>query len=264
MRTLAGLCTTLCAAAMTFGVMTAAACSQGGAQNSGGNGGEVRAMNSNNSAGRGEAGNATNAATPSKGANAAQPANVNAAQPANADANRPDSSSAASASQLDFKADVRREAGGDIVVEYSVTNRGARAVLLVNRGDTSFGLGPGRVYVEPQEDGTVLLTQRGYTLPPGHSGPAPTAAIYPGVSELAPGKTATETVRARAPKGRQHPYGRYYPQAAVPEPLRRVRFCLGVVKGDAGTKTTRGTRVLTSLQAVAAQELLCGETKELN
>lgn len=253
MRNLAGLCTTLCAAVMSFGVMTAgAACSAGGARNAGGNGNEVSAMNNSNSTGGGAADGAK-----SKGANAAGPANV--ARPAAVD-----DADSAQKPRLDLKADIRREAGGDIVVDYSVTNRGARAVLLVNRGDTSFGLGPGRVYVEPQEDGTVNLTQRGYTLPPGYSGPAPTAAIYPGVSELAPGKTATESVRSRAPKARQHPYGRYYKEAAVPEPIRRVRFCLGVVAGDAETKTTRGTRVLTSLQAVAAQELLCSETKELN
>jgi hypothetical protein len=181
MRTLAGLCTTLCAAVMSFGVMAGAACSRGDAQNANGGGGEVRAMN-NNSASPTDAGAASNS-TPSQGANVA----------------RPDSASDAAAqkSQLDFKANIRREAGGEIVVEYSVTNRGARPVLLVNRGDTSFGLGPGRVYVEPQADGTVDLTQRGYTLPTGYSGPGPSAAVYPGVSELAPGKTASETVRAR-------------------------------------------------------------------
>lgn len=177
--------------------------------------------------------------------------------PAGADAAAPNP-------QLDLKANVRREAGGDISVEYSVTNRGPRPVLLLNRGDTSFGLGPGRVYVEPQADGTVNLTQRGYTLPPGHTGPGPTAAIYPGVSELAPGKTATETVRVRAPKSRQHPYGRYYPNVPVPDPLSRVRFCLGVVPADAPTKTTRGTRVLTSLQAIAAQEVLCADPQQLD
>ncbi|HEV7890295.1 MAG TPA: hypothetical protein VGP08_06635 [Pyrinomonadaceae bacterium] len=252
MRTLAGVCTTLCAAVMSFGVMTGAACSQSGARSAGGNGNEVRAMNNSNSTGGGAADGAN-----SKGSNATGPSNV--ARPAALD-----DADAAQKTQLELKADIRREAGGDIVVEYSVTNGGARPVLLVNRGDTSFGLGPGRVYVEPHEDGTVYLTQQGYTLPPGYSGPAPTAAIYPGVSELAPGKTATETLRVRAPKSRQHPYGRYYKQVAVPEPLRRVRFCLGVLKGDAQTKTTRGTRVLTSLQGVAAQELLCTETKELN
>jgi len=254
---------------MSFGVMTGAACSQGGAHNAAGNGNEVRAMNNSNPTSNGGTANAPNAATPSQGANASTPANTNVNANANVNANvnatRPDSSASSTrAAELDFKADVRREAGGDIVVEYSVTNRGPRSVLLVNRGDTSFGLGQGRVYVEPQEDGTVNLTQRGYTLPPDHRGPGPTAAIYPGVSELAPGKTANETVRVRAPKARQHPYGRYYKEAAVPDPVRRVRFCLGVVKGDAETKTTRGTRVLTSLQAVASQELLCTETKELN
>ena len=224
MRILATGWATLCAAVLPLGLMADGACSSGGARQVNGNQNEVRAMNNN---------------SPSPGGDAAQ---------------KP---------QLDLKASLRREAGGDIVVEYSVTNRGARPVLLLNRGDTTSGLGPGRVYVEPQEDGTVNLTQRGYMIPSGYKGPGPTAAIYPGVSELAPGKTARETARARAPKSRQHPYGRYYPDVPVPSPLRSVRFCLGVVPADAPTKTTRGTRVLTSLQAVAAQELLCSDPQEL-
>lgn len=229
MRTLATGWATLCAAALPLGLLADGACSSGGTRQTNGKQSEVRAMNNN---------------VPGSGAT-------------------PDEA-AASQSQLDLKATVRREAGGDLVVEYSVTNRGPRAVLLLNRGDTTSGLGPGRLYVEPQEDGSVNLTQRGYTLPPGHRGPGPTAAIYPGVSELGPGKTAQETARVRAPKSRQHPYGRYYPNLPVPDPLSRVRFCLGVTPADAGTKTTRGTRVLMSLQAVAAQELLCADTQELN
>ncbi|HEX8190968.1 MAG TPA: hypothetical protein VF586_21590 [Pyrinomonadaceae bacterium] len=227
MRTLATFWATVWAAVLPLGLAADGACSSGGPRPANSKQSEVRAMNDN---------------TPSPAA-----AEAPAASP-----------------QLDLRASARREAGGDITVEYSVTNRGPRPVLLLNRGDTSFGLGPGRVYVEPQEDGTVNLTQRGYTLPPGHGGPGPTAAIYPGVSELAPGKTVKETVRVRAPKSRQHPYGRYYPDVPVPDPPRRVRFCLGVAPADAPTKTTRGTRVLTSLQAVAAQELLCADPQELN
>lgn len=238
MRTLATVWTTVCAAVLPLGLVADGACSSGGARPANVNQSEVRAMNNN---------------SPGPGA----PADAASADAATIDP-------AAPKTQLDLKAVVRREAGGDIVVEYSVTNRAARPVLLLNRGDTSFGLGPGRVYVEPQADGTVDLTQRGYTLPPGHRGPGPTAAIYPGVSELAPGKTAKETVRVRAPESRQHPYGRYYPSVPFPSPLRRVRFCLGVVPADAQTKTTRGTRVLTSLQAVAAQELVCADPQELN
>ena len=233
MRILATGWVTVCAAVLPLGMMADGACSSGGARQVNGNQNEVRAMNNNSPS----PGGGTDAAT---------------------------GDAAAQKPQLDLEASVRRDASGDIVVEYSVTNRGPRPVLLLNRGDTNFGLGPGRVYVEPQEDGTLNLTQRGYMLPPGHRGPGPTAAIYPGVSELAPGKTAKETVRARAPKARQHPYGRYYPEVPVPDPLRRVRFCLGVVPADAQTKTTRGTRVLTSLQAVAAQELLCADPQELN
>ena len=248
MRTLATIWTTLCAAVVSLGVLTAvAACSSGGARNDGDKRAEVNAMN-DNSTNRVEAGAASEGAS------------------SNANDARSDSTAEASAqkSRLDFKTSIRRESNGDLVVEYSVTNRGARAVLLLNRGDTSLGLGPGRVYVEPQSDGTVNLTQRGYTLPPDYGGPGPSVLTYPGVSALAPGKTARETLRVRAPKSRQHPYGRYYPEVQVPDPLGRVRFCLGVVPSDAPTKMTRGTRVLTSLQAIAAQELLCGEIQELN
>jgi hypothetical protein len=250
-RTLATIWTTLCAAFVSLGAVAAVgACSSGGAQqNAGDKRGEVNAMN-DNSTNRVEAGATSSDNSATRNANDA----------------RTDATTDASAqkSQLDLKTSIRRAAGGDIVVEYSVTNRGARAVLLLNRGDTSLGLGPGRVYVEPQADGTVDLTQRGYTLPQGYGGPGPSVLTYPGVSALAPGKTARETLRVRAPKGRQHPYGRYYPEVQMPDPPRRVRFCLGVVAGDAPTKMTRGTRVLTSLQAVAAQELLCGEIQELN
>lgn len=236
MRTLAVGWATLCAAALPLGLLADGACSSGGARQTNVGRSEVRTMNSN-APGTG--------ATPDAAAAA-------------------DGEASALQSRLELKANVRREAGGDLVIEYSVTNRGAHAVLLLNRGDTANGLGPGRLYVEPQEDGTVNLTQRGYTLPPGHTGPGPTAAIYPGVSELGPGKTAQETARVRAPKSRQHPYGRYYPNLPVPDPPRRARFCLGVAPADAPTKTTRGTRVLTSLQAVAAQELLCADPQELN
>lgn len=233
MRTLATVWTTICAAVLPLGLVADGACSSGGARQANANQGEVKVMN-NNAPGPG--------ATPEAAAGEA----------------------AAPKPQLDLTAAVRREAGGDLVVEYSVTNRGARPVLLLNRGDTTSGLGPGRLYVEPQEDGTVNLTQRGYMIPSGYKGPGPTAAIYPGVSELAPGQTAKETVRARAPRSRQHPYGRFYPSVPLPAPPRRVRFCLGVAPADAPTKTTRGTRVLTSLQAVAAQELLCADPQELN
>jgi hypothetical protein len=159
-RTLATISTTLCAAVVSLVAATAAAaCSSGGEpQNAGDRRGEVNAM-SDNPTNRVEGGATTSDNSASRNANDARP---------DATAEAP-----AQKSQLDFSARIRREASGEIVVEYSVTNRGARTVLLLNRGDTSLGLGPGRVYVEPQADGTVDLTQRGYTLPRDYGGPGP-------------------------------------------------------------------------------------------
>lgn len=187
---------------------------------------------------------------------------TNANAPTPAGTASPDSAPP-SKSQLDLSVDIRRDGEGRFLIDYRVTNRGARPVLLVNRGDTEYGLGAGRVYVEPQPDGTVNFAQRGYLLPPDQ-GPGPTAAVYPGVSELAPGQTASESLKVAAPKARQHPYARHFPQHPVPDPLRRARFCLAVVPADAPTRTTKGTRVLTNFQSIAAQELLCSDPQDLN
>ena len=169
-----------------------------------------------------------------------------------------------SSDDLTLDASITADGHGALLVSYKVTNRGKAPVLLLNQGDTSFGLGAGRVYIEPQADGSVDLTQRGFAVPPGTQGPTPFAAIYPGVATLAAGQTLSQNLKVLPPLARRHPYMQSAPNHPMPDPLKRVRFCLGVIEAaDAPTKVSKGVRVLTSLQAISGQRLLCSPVQDL-
>jgi hypothetical protein len=165
---------------------------------------------------------------------------------------------------VELTATVRREPDLSLVVEYRVANRGASPVLLLNRGDTTHGLGAGKLYVEPRPDGVLRLTQQAYALPADYRGPGPTAPIHFGVSTLAAGAEVSETLKLSPPLRRSFPYARYYPEQPVPDPPKKVQFCLGVVSA-AGAKTTDdgGVRVLADRRAAEKQNLLCGPVQNL-
>lgn len=165
---------------------------------------------------------------------------------------------------VELTATVRRGEGGALVVEYSVANREGFPVLLLNRGDTTLGLGAGKIYVEPRPDGTLRLTQQAYSLPADYRGPGPTAPIHSGVSTLAAGATTSETIRLSPPFSRSFPYARYHPEHPLADPPARVQFCLGVLKAE-GTQTTDdgGVAVLADRRASERQTLLCGPAQTL-
>jgi hypothetical protein len=205
------------------------------------------------------------AATSSSTAPASNNAAASASTPFASSPAPPTGSANESASDnLTLDATISADGHGALLVSYKVTNRGKAPVLLLNQGDTSFGLGAGRVYIEPQADGSVDLTQRGFAVPSSTQGPTPFAAIYPGVATLAAGQTLNQNLKVLPPLARRHPYMQGAPNHPMPDPLKRVRFCLGVIESaDAPTKISKGVRVLTSLQAISQQRLLCSPVQEL-
>ena len=167
------------------------------------------------------------------------------------------------ASGLDFEARLRVE-GGKLLISYRVTNRSGREVLVVNRGDTESGLGPGRVYVEPQPDGTVELSRRAFRQPADRVCRTREVPPYPGVSRLGPGQSISEEVSVGLPPRYATPFADCTPVPQMPSPVRRVKFCLGVIRGGAGkTSAERGADIITDGQLIGRQELLCGDVFEL-
>ena len=164
---------------------------------------------------------------------------------------------------LDFEARLRVE-GGKLLVNYRVTNRTAEEVLVVNRGDTELGLGAGRVYVEPGADGTVEVSQRAFRQPADRLCRTREVPPYPGVSRLRAGQSISEEVSAALPLRHAAPFADCTPVPQMPSPVRRVKFCLGVIRGAAGkTSNERGTDIVTDGRLIGRQELLCGDVFEL-
>lgn len=164
---------------------------------------------------------------------------------------------------LDFEARLRVE-GGKLLVSYRVTNRTAEEVLVVNRGDTEWGLGAGRVYVEPEADGTVEVSQRAFRQPTDRLCRTREVPPYPGVSRLRPGQSISEEVSVALPLRHATPFADCTPVPQMPSTVRRVKFCLGVIRGAAGKiSNERGTDIVTDGRLIGRQELLCGDVFEL-
>ena len=164
---------------------------------------------------------------------------------------------------LGFEARLRVE-GGKVLISYRVTNNTGQEVLLVNRGDTESGLGAGRVYVDPQPDGVVELSQRAFRQPADRLCPAREVPPYPGVSRLRAGQSAAEEVAIDLPLRYRTTFADCSPAPQMPAPVRRVKFCLGVIRGGGkAVAKENGAEVITHGQLIGTQELLCGDVFEL-
>lgn len=161
-----------------------------------------------------------------------------------------------------FEARMRVE-GGKILVSYRVTNQSKEEALVVNRGDTESGLGAGRVYVEPQPDGTIELSQRAFRQPTDRMCRTREVPPYPGVSRLKPGQSIKEEVSVALPLRYATPYADCTPVPQMPSPVKRVKFCLGVIRGGGKTSYERDTDIVIDGGLIGRQELLCGEVFEL-
>lgn len=166
---------------------------------------------------------------------------------------------------LEFKADVRAVEGGGVSVTYSVRNTGGTTYLLFNRGDTETGLERGQFYVEPLAEGVVEISQKHFAEPKDRNCPERESPIRHGVTVLAPGQRVAEELSVTPPLKHKTPYNDCTPLPAMPEPVRRIRFCLGVIEADAGKTVVaeRQVRIVKDPSLLARQQLLCSNAVEL-
>lgn len=159
------------------------------------------------------------------------------------------------------------ERGGQkrLRVEYSVTNRTGRPLLVFNQGDTHNPGPDGAVYVEPRADGVVEISQRGWEAP---TEPGPAEVVYPGALLLEPGASASKELELTLDYlVARRPYRAMAPGAEMPRPVRRARFCLGVVLAE-GVETRHegeGARriLIPDYKGVVNQRLLCSPVLEI-
>lgn len=158
---------------------------------------------------------------------------------------------------------------GSLRIDYSVVNRtGEPLVLLagVPERDTHEGpvVSPDAVYVTARSGGVVEVAKRVFA-PPKDTPLAVDFVVRGSVME--PGASLGEVVRVPLPLRPRHPYD---PDVRLPEPVRRVVFCVGVGKPSAlsavpaATGDTDPRPVYAHNAATAtAQHLTCGSPVDL-
>ena len=196
------------------------------------------------------------------------PADTNAAGAAGATPSEPQQKDAAGMKGVDFAPRLSVvERGGQkrLRVEYKLTNRTGRPLLVFNQGDTHNPGPDGAVYVEPRADGVVEISQRGWETP---TEPSPAEVVYPGALLLEPGASASKELELTLDYlVARRPYRTMAPGAEMPRPVRRARFCLGVVPAE-GVETRHegeGARriLIPDYKGVVNQRLLCSPVLEI-
>jgi hypothetical protein len=171
---------------------------------------------------------------------------------------------------LGFEASLRAVSPDHLLIRYTVNNRSGKPYLLINRPPARPGASaplpnPNFVYVETQADGTVLISKRVRE-------PSSDTTVFipdtPGATLLAPGGSFTEEVSVdlAARRQRASQTGKSAPE--IPNPVRRVRFCLGVAPSEGITAKPFGQGKNAVLYpdpgaVLLKQQMLCSETVEL-
>lgn len=176
----------------------------------------------------------------------------------------------AAAGDLSFETTIRPTGRDVLLISYTVKNRGRQPVLLMNRPPASSGTSaplpnPNFVYVETQPDGVVEISKR------VKAPPRETTVFIPdvlGATLLAPGQSFSEEVRVDLAARRRKSAQPVRDVPDIPDPVKRVRFCLGTAPSEGITTRTFGqgkNKILypDAGAVLSKQRVLCGETTEL-
>lgn len=180
------------------------------------------------------------------------------------------SSTNAEADDLSFETNIRTTGRDQLLISYTVRNRGRQPVLLMNRPPARAGASaplpnPNFVYVETRPDGVVEISKR------VKEPPRETTVFIPdvlGATLLAPGRSFSEEVRVDLAARRRKSAQPVRDVPDIPDPVKRVRFCLGAAPSEGITTRTFGQGKNKTIYpdagaVLSKQRLLCGETIEL-
>jgi hypothetical protein len=136
------------------------------------------------------------------------------------------------APSVEFTASVQTRAGA-IDISYRLVNRDDKVLYALNRifpydDPFHYESKPDEVYIVGRRRGGVEIAKRAFDMPPGIDYEA---ASVLGGTRLAPRQSVEESLSVPLPLERRHPYGDEVIEGTVtlPDPIRSVVFCLGVV-----------------------------------
>lgn len=166
---------------------------------------------------------------------------------------------------LEYKITFERVSDTFLQFNYKVKNFGESDYLLYNRG-TSLVMRRGTVFVEPQANNSVELSQKRFFQPKDKDCPDREAPIYPAASWLKAKQTVNEEIGVSLPLKLNTPFSDCQPQPEMPKQVKEIRFCLGAAKVNSAksVKTDgQGTIIVRGGEDIEEQQLLCSDVVEL-
>jgi hypothetical protein len=148
-----------------------------------------------------------------------------------------------------------------IQITYQLKNTGDKSYLVYNRGH--FGTNESVVYVEPQKDGSIEISQKAFREPTGRNCPQRFVAVVPNASWLESKQTLSNQIEVALPLELKTPFDDCTPQPKMPAKVDKARFCLGISEADKGQVKISDNGFVQGLQYVKEQQLLCSDIVEL-
>ena len=148
-----------------------------------------------------------------------------------------------------------------IQITYELKNTGDKSYLVYNRGH--FGTNDSQVYVEPQKDGSIEISQKAFAEPADRNCPQRFVAIVPNASWLKAKQTVNNQVETTLPLKVKTPFDDCTPLPEMPDQINQTRFCLGIAEADPNQVKIDENGFVQGRQAVKEQQLLCSDNIEL-
>jgi hypothetical protein len=161
---------------------------------------------------------------------------------------------------------------GAIAISYRLTNRSPGELIVPNRVPAYGAAGtltpdPNAVYVTGGDDDEAVLSKRVFPRPDTDKVNWATTPLTYGTI-VAPGASVAEDITVPLPLTRRHPYGDDFGDGTIklPDPIKSVRFCLGVInRADLPNAPVKDGVVTlgNSKDAVSVQHLSCTKSAKL-
>lgn len=167
---------------------------------------------------------------------------------------------------LEYKITVEEVSDTFLQLNYEVKNLGESDYILYNRG-TSLKMRRGTIYVEPQANDRVELSQKEFFEPKDKDCPDREALIYPAASWLKAKQTVKEEVSVSLPLKLNTPFDDCRPQPEMPKQVNEIRFCLGAAKVNSSKNikaNEEGIIIVRGGEDIAEQQLLCSDAVKIN
>lgn len=148
-----------------------------------------------------------------------------------------------------------------VQITYELKNTGDKSYLVYNRGH--FGTDSSVVYVEPQKDGTVEISQKAFREPKDKNCPNRYVQIVPNASWLKSKQTIQNQIEVALPLKLKTPFDDCTPPSEMPAKIDKTKFCLGISEADASKVKINDKGFVEGWQYVKEQQLLCSYFVEL-